>query len=172
MCCGFKSHLSSSFFIFHGKRDIQVSCIHTVRLEKLVPFCYRCTFLKRCDHLHSVQFYYRSPFRFFCLLHLNGTVSPPFLGTCNTYVRTYYVHRRDTDKTYASCWLARVAVGSLVLQCLRRSTAITQINTTALRRTTITQLLPLPGPQTWGYITNIEAGGNQGNRTRNRQVFS
>ena len=101
----------------------------TVRLEKLFRFCYRCTFLKRRDHLRSVPFCYRSPFRFFCRLRLNGTVSPPFLGTCNTYVRTYYVHRRDTDKTYASCWLARITVGSLVLQCLRR-TAITQISTT------------------------------------------
>ena len=41
-----------------------------------------------------------------------------FLVTCNTYVRTSYVHRRDSDKTYTSCWLARVAVGSLVLRCL------------------------------------------------------
>ena len=65
-----------------------------------------------------------------------------------------------------------LAVGSLVLQCLRR-TVITQITTTALRRTAIThKLLPPPGPQTWGYITKIEAGGNEGNQTRNRQVFS
>ena len=31
-----------------------------------------------------------------------------FLVTCNTYVLDSYVHRRDSDKTYASCWLARV----------------------------------------------------------------
>ena len=48
-----------------------------------------------------------------------------FLFTCNTYARTSYIHRRDSDKTYASCWLARVAVRSLVLRCLRR-TAITR----------------------------------------------
>ena len=105
--------------------------------RKIVPVL--LPFLKWCDRLRSVPFYYRSPFCFFCCLRLNGTVSPPFLGTCNTYVCTYYVHRHDTDKTYASCWLARVAVGSLVLQCLRR-TAITQITTTALRRTAITQI--------------------------------
>ena len=75
-----------------------------------------------------------------------------------TYVRTYYVHRRDTDKTYASCWLARVAVGLLMLQCLRR-TAITQITSTA-RASNL------------GIYTKIEVGGDQGNRTRNRQVFS
>ena len=106
---------------------VRASMVH---LEKLVPFCYRCTFLKRFDRLRSVPFYYCSPFRFFCRLRLNGTVSPLFLGPCNTYVRTYYVHRRDTGKTYYSCWLARIAVGSLVLQCVRR-TAITQITTTA-----------------------------------------
>ena len=52
-----------------------------------------------------------------------------FLVTCNTYVhvRTSYVHRRDSDKTYASCWLARVAVGSLMLRCLRH-TVITRSN--------------------------------------------
>ena len=65
-----------------------VLVVYTVRLEKLFLFCYRCTFLKRCDRLRSVPFCYRSPFRFFCRLRLNGTVSPPFLGTCNTYVRT------------------------------------------------------------------------------------
>ena len=27
LCSGFESHLSSSFFIFLGKRDVQVSCI-------------------------------------------------------------------------------------------------------------------------------------------------
>ena len=42
--------------------------IITVRLEKLFPFCYRCTFLKRCDRLRSVPFYYRSPFRFIAVL--------------------------------------------------------------------------------------------------------
>ena len=31
---------------------------------------------------------------------------------------------------------------------------------------------PLPGPQTGRYIAKIAAGGNQGNRTRNRQVLS
>ena len=40
----------------------------TVRLEKLFPFCYRCTFLKRCDRLRSVPFYYRSPFRVITVL--------------------------------------------------------------------------------------------------------
>ena len=35
------------------------------------------------------------------------------------YVRPSYIHRRDSDKTYASCWLARVAVGSLVFRCLK-----------------------------------------------------
>ena len=109
--------------------------------RQIFPFCYRCTFLKRCDLLRSVPFYYRSPFRFinvlrsmllrspfrfFCHLHLNGTVSPPFfLVTCNTYVRTGYVHRHDSDKTYACCWLAHVSVASLVLRWLRR-TAITR----------------------------------------------
>ena len=34
---------------------------------------------------------------------------------CITYVLSSYAHRCDSDKTYASCWLARVAVGSLVL---------------------------------------------------------
>ena len=29
-----------------------------------------------------------------------------------------------------------------------------------------------PGPQTGQYIAKIAAGGNQGNRTRNRQVLS
>ena len=51
---------------------------YTVRLEELFPFCYRCTFLKRCDRLRSVPFYSRSPFRFFCHLRLNSTVLPPF----------------------------------------------------------------------------------------------
>ena len=31
---------------------------------------------------------------------------------------------------------------------------------------------PLPGPQTGRYIAKIAAGGNQGNRTRYRQVLS
>ena len=110
----------------------------------MFPFCYHCTFLKRCDRLRSVPFYYRSPFcfitvpfhfitvlrfvllpfsvSFFCRLRLSGTVSPPFLFTCNTYVCTSYVHHRDSDKTYASCWLARVTIGSLVLRCLRHTT--------------------------------------------------
>ena len=79
-----------------------------VRLEKLFPFCYRCTFLKRCDRLRSVSFYYRSPFRFFCRLRLNGTVSPPFLGTCNTYIR---VRTTSIDVTPTKLTLA---VGSLV----------------------------------------------------------
>ena len=42
--------------------------LYTVRLEKLFPFCYRCTFLKRCDRLRSVPFYYRSPFRVITVL--------------------------------------------------------------------------------------------------------
>ena len=83
---------------------------NTVRLEKNFPFCYRCMFLKQCDRLRSVPFYYRSPFRFFCRLRLNGTVSPPFLGTCNTYVRTTSIDVTPTRLT--------LAVGSLVLQCL------------------------------------------------------
>ena len=134
-----------------------------VRLEKLFPFCYHCTFLKRCNHLCSVPFYYHFPFSFFCRLRLNGTVSLPFLVTCNTYVLATYVHRRDSDKTYASCWLARVAVGSLVLRCLRR-TAITRsrwLYTTTTARASSRQ-----------YIAKIAAGGNQGNRTRNHQVLS
>ena len=70
---------------------------------------------------------------------MKRTVHGRFFCTYCIYVHTYYIHRRGTDKTYASCWLARIAVGSLVLQCLRR-TAITQITTTALRRTAITQI--------------------------------
>ena len=42
--------------------------ICTVRLEKLFPFCYHCTFLKRCDRLRSVPFYYRSLFRLITVL--------------------------------------------------------------------------------------------------------
>ena len=42
--------------------------VATVCLEKLFPFCYRCTFLKRCDRLHSVSFCYRSPFCFITVL--------------------------------------------------------------------------------------------------------
>ena len=90
--------------------NLQIGHPTTVCLEKLFPFCYHCTF---CSVLlpFSVPFYYRSPFRFFCRLRLNGTVSPQFyLVTCNTYVLASYVHRRDSDKTYASCWLARVAM--------------------------------------------------------------
>ena len=49
---------------------------------------------------------------------------------------------------------ARVAVGSLVLHEAGG------------------YIQPPPGPQTWRYIAKIEAGGNQGNRTRNRQVLS
>ena len=37
------------------------------------------------------------------------------------YVHPGYVYRRDSDKTYASCWLARVAVDSLVLRCLLKA---------------------------------------------------
>ena len=93
------------------------SCSHsTVRLEKLFPFCYRCTFLKQCDRLRSVPFYYRSPFRFFCCLRLNDAVSPPFLGTCNRYVRTTSIDVTPTRLTLAVGSL--VSVGSLVLQCL------------------------------------------------------
>ena len=104
----------------------------------------------------SVSFYYRSPFRFFCRLCLNGTVLPPFLVTCNTYVLATcsYIHRRNSDKTYASCWIARAAVGSLVLHEAGG------------------YIPPPPGPQTRRYIAKIAAGGNQGNRTRNRQVLS
>ena len=40
----------------------------TARLENFFPFCYCCTFLKRCDRLRSVPFYYRSPFRFITIL--------------------------------------------------------------------------------------------------------
>ena len=49
---------------------------------------------------------------------------------------------------------ARVAVGSLVLHEAGG------------------YILPPPGPQTGRYIAKIVAGGNQGNRTRNRQVLS
>ena len=73
---------------------------------------------------------------------------------CNTYVLASYVHRRDSEKTYASCWLAHVTVGSLVLHEAGG------------------YIPPLPGPQTGRYIMKIVAGGNQGNRTRNRQVLS
>ena len=67
---------------------------------------------------------------------------------CNTYVLASYVHRRDSNKTYASCWLSRVAVGSL-------------------------GYIPSPpGPQTGRYIAKIAAGGNQGNRMRNSKVLS
>ena len=48
------------------ERTYMYTC--TVRLEKLFPFCYRCTFLKRCDRLRSVLFYYRSPFRVITVL--------------------------------------------------------------------------------------------------------
>ena len=44
-----------------------------------------------------------------------------FFITCNMYVRPGYVYRRDSDKTYASCWLARVAVDLLVLRCLLKA---------------------------------------------------
>ena len=64
-----------------------------------------------------------------------------------------YVHRRDSDKTYARCWLARVAVGLLVLH------------------EAVGYIPPPPGPQTRRHIAKIAAGGNQGNRTRNRQVL-
>ena len=104
-----------------------------VCFKKLFPFCYRCTFLKRCDRLRSVPFYYRSPFHvipvsvsfLLPLAFKRYRLASGFLVTYNTYVRTSYIHRRDSDKTYASCWLARVAVGSLVLRYLRR-TAITR----------------------------------------------
>ena len=49
---------------------------------------------------------------------------------------------------------ARVAVGSLVLHEAGG------------------YIPPPPGPQTGRYIAKIAAGGNQGNRTRNRQVLS
>ena len=49
---------------------------------------------------------------------------------------------------------ARVAVGSLVLHEAGG------------------YIPPPPGPQTGRYISKIAAGGNQGNRTRNRQVLS
>ena len=67
--------------------------IHTVRLEKLFPFCYRCTFLKRCDRLRSVPFYYRSPFRvitvlrfvsFLLLAFKRYSLASVFLITCTT----------------------------------------------------------------------------------------
>ena len=51
---------------------------------------------------------------------------------------------------------ARVAVGSLVLHEAGGYNIIP----------------PLPGPQTGRYITKIRAGGNQGNRTMNRQVLA
>ena len=88
-----------------------------------------------------------------------------FLVTCNTYVRTSYVHRRDSDKTYASCWLTRVTVGSLVLRCLRRIYS-------DYTKQVVIYVPPPPGPQTGQYIAKIAAGGIQGNRTMNRQVLS
>ena len=123
--------------------------LSTVRLEKLLPFCYSCTFLKRCDLLRSVPFYYRSPFHFFCCLRLNGTVLPPFLGTCNTYM---YVRTTSIDVTPTKLTLA---VGSLVLQCLRH-TAITQITTTALRYGVqrLHKLLPPPYGTVYSGYTN------------------
>ena len=36
--------------------------------RKIVPVLFRCTFLKRCDRLRSVPFYYRSPFRLITVL--------------------------------------------------------------------------------------------------------
>ena len=112
--------LRNSFhYILHIYNTVKPNA---VRLENLFLFCYRCTFLKRCDRLRSVPFYYRSPFRFFCCLHLNGAVLPLFLGTCNTYVRTTFI---DVTLIKLSlvvgslvsllarscrCWLARVAM--------------------------------------------------------------
>ena len=92
MCAGNKKHYLA---------------ISTYGMFRKIPFCYRCTFVKWCDRLRSV------PFRFFCLLRLNGTVSPPgFLVKCNTYVRTSYVHHHGSDKTYAICWITRAARAS------------------------------------------------------------
>ena len=79
------------------------------RLEKLFPFCYRCTFLKRCDRSRSVPFYYHSPFRFItvlCFVSFSAcveTVLPRlrFLFTCNTYIRTSYVHCSGVGSTGA-----------------------------------------------------------------------
>ena len=64
----------------------------TVRLEKLFPFCYRCTFLKRCDRLRSVPFYYRSPFRVITVLRFVSlllafkrySLASVFFITCTT----------------------------------------------------------------------------------------
>ena len=47
---------------------------YTVHLE-LFPFCYRCTFLKRCDRLCSAPFYYRSPI---CSITVLRSVLLPF----------------------------------------------------------------------------------------------
>ena len=82
-------------------QNVRGGKVYTVRLEKLFLFCYRCTFLKQCDRLRSVPFYYRSPFRFFCRLCLNGAVSPPFLGTCKTYIRTTSIDVTPTRLTLA-----------------------------------------------------------------------
>ena len=56
--------------VYVGGRVYDTTIYHTytVRLEKLFPFCSRCTFLKWCDRLHSVPFYYRSLFRFITVL--------------------------------------------------------------------------------------------------------
>ena len=72
------------------------------------------------------------------------------------YVRTSYVHRRDSDKTYASCWLARVVMPKAYSDYTKQ---------------VVIYVPPPPGP-TGQYIAKIAAGGNQGNRTRNHQVLS
>ena len=56
-----------------------------------------------------------------------------------------------------------LAVGSLMLRCLRRTVITKQV---------VIYVPPPPGPQTGRYIAKIAAGGNQGNRTRNRHVLS
>ena len=81
--------------------------------RKIVPVARS---LKRCDCLHSVPFYYRSPFRFSLPLAFKRyRLASVFYSRV---ISISYVHRRDSDKTYASCWLARVTVGPLVLRCL------------------------------------------------------
>ena len=78
---------------------------------------------------------------------------------CNMYlyVRTSYVHRRECDKTYTSCWLAQVAMPKAYSDYTKQ---------------VVIYVPPPPGPQNGRYITKIAAGGNQGNLTRNRQVLS
>ena len=109
-----------------------------------------------------VQFYYHSQFRFFCRLRLNGTVSPP--GVFSRVIRTYLL----ATSIVLTATRLMLAVGSL-MSLLARSCCEAYSDHT--KQVVIYVPLP-PGPQTRRYIAKIAAGGNQGNRTRNRQVLS